>query len=93
MLAHLTGLPIIPICWDASHKIVLNSWDKLMIPMPFSKAVFVYGDPIEVGMDANPNVLQEKVLEVKTALHRLSDRCELELTTKVPCPEDQPALK
>ena len=93
MLSHLTGLPIVPTCWDASRKLVLNSWDKLMIPLPFSKAVFVFGEPIEVGADANHNVLQEKVLEVKTALNRLSDRCALELPAKCSCPGDEPALK
>ncbi len=79
VLSHLTGLPIIPICWDVSHKLQMKSWDRLIIPLPFSRAVFVFGEPIEVGRDANPNMLQEKVLEVKTALLRLTDRCALEL--------------
>ena len=80
VLSHLTGLLIVPACFDASHKITLNSWDKMIIPLPFSRAIFRLGDPITVGRDINPNVLEEKILEVKTALTRLSDQCALELT-------------
>ncbi len=85
VLAHLTGLPIVPVCWDVSKKIVFSSWDKMILPLPLARAVFRYGEPIEVSKDASPNVLQEKVLEVKKALNRLSDLCELELTSKADC--------
>ncbi len=82
VLSHLTGLPIIPACVDFSRKKVIPSWDKMIIPLPFSRAVFRVGDAIEVGMDANPNTLQEKVLEVKRALDQLADRCALDLVPK-----------
>ncbi len=81
-LAQLSGLAIIPVCFDAVPKWTLKSWDRMIIPKPFARAVYRLGDPIEVGADANANELQEKILEVKTALIRLSDQCALELTAR-----------
>lgn len=83
VLSRLTGLPIVPICIDFSHKLVLRSWDRMIIPLPFSHAVYRVGEPIVVDADANPNVLQEKVLEIKAALDGLTNRCALDL---VPAP-------
>ena len=51
MLAKLTGLPIIPICYEAQKKWVLHSWDGFIIPKPFSKTILDYGEPILVEKD------------------------------------------
>lgn len=46
VLAKRTGLPIIPVIWNADRCWRLNSWDRAIIPKPFSKIVFVYGDQL-----------------------------------------------
>lgn len=43
-----TGFPIVPICWNAKRKIVFNSWDNFILPMPFNKFVVAYGKPVYV---------------------------------------------
>jgi lysophospholipid acyltransferase (LPLAT)-like uncharacterized protein len=47
-LARLTGCPVVPFAFEAEHCWRLRSWDKFIIPKPFSRAVFVYGEPIRV---------------------------------------------
>jgi lysophospholipid acyltransferase (LPLAT)-like uncharacterized protein len=55
-VARLSGCPIVPFGFEAERCWRLRSWDRFMIPKPFSRAVFVYGDPIGVpregGSDA-----------------------------------------
>ena len=43
-----TGFPIVPICWNAKRKIVFNSWDNFILPLPHNKFVVAYGTPIYV---------------------------------------------
>lgn len=45
-MAHLTNLPIVPMCYDVEKKWIARSWDQFIIPKPFTKAVLCYGAPI-----------------------------------------------
>ena len=47
-LGQKTGFPIIPVSLRLSSYWELPSWDKFRIPKPFSKAVLIYGDPINI---------------------------------------------
>ena len=38
----MTGLPIIPVMWSADKFWQLRSWDRTIIPKPFSKIVYLY---------------------------------------------------
>lgn len=51
-LARATGRPILPIGFAARRALRLNSWDRFMIPAPFTKLHVVYGDPVYVPDDA-----------------------------------------
>lgn len=67
-LAQLTGLPIQPVGIGVERKKVLSSWDKFVIPAPFSRCVFVCGDPIQVnkGDDVSTvtNVAEKELAEL-----------------------------
>ncbi len=66
-LAEKTGGAIIPVSARAEHFTVLKkSWDRYMLPMPFSRAVIIYGDPIFVSgdIDRETRILGEKLAEL-----------------------------
>ena len=56
--ARLSGAPIVPVAFAASRRKVLGSWDGFVVPMPFSRGVFVYGEPIEVPGGADEGQLE-----------------------------------
>lgn len=47
-LAKHSGAPIIPLAYATSRYHQFNSWDKFRLPLPFSRGVMIYGDPIYV---------------------------------------------
>jgi lysophospholipid acyltransferase (LPLAT)-like uncharacterized protein len=47
-LAQLTELPVVPISYNLSWKICLNSWDKFQIPLPFSRCEVIFETPIRI---------------------------------------------
>lgn len=57
-LARMTGCPVVPFAFEAENCWRLRSWDKFIIPKPFSRAVFVYGNPIRVPRHAKPEYLK-----------------------------------
>jgi len=44
--AERAGAKIIPYRWQASRSITLSSWDRLHIPLPFSRVTVTCGEPI-----------------------------------------------
>lgn len=45
-LGRLSGKAVIPISFSASRSIRSTSWDRFMFPLPFSRGVFVVGEPV-----------------------------------------------
>ncbi len=69
------GVPIIPMAWQTKSKFILKlpTWDKLLIPLVFVKAVALYGSPIEVPEDADDDQLEQIRLKVENEIRRLND--------------------
>lgn len=47
-LAALTGAPVLPTAAATSRRKLLPSWDRMMLPLPFGRAVLVCGPAIAV---------------------------------------------
>ena len=56
-LAQRSGLPIVPVTGSARRRKVFKSWDKLLLPMPFSMASLVYGEPLFVDQQMTDDAL------------------------------------
>lgn len=75
-MAKRTGLPIYPMSNSAKKRKVFNSWDKFVMPYPFTKIVFICGDPIRVERDAGEEVVEAKRLELEKALIDVTDKAD-----------------
>jgi len=60
-----TGYPIIPVTTDATFKITIKTWDKCIIPLPFSKIVIVYGSPIYVRDEKEDTTQYLEILQTE----------------------------
>jgi hypothetical protein len=72
-LARLTGMPILPVAFGAWPRTILKSWDRFLVPHPFGRAVYVWGEPLYVPADAD-KVAVEKFQSV------LADRLDALVT-------------
>lgn len=50
-LAVETGATVLIMGWSTRWRIVFGSWDKLILPLPFSRGVIVWGDPVVAPAD------------------------------------------
>lgn len=72
-LARISGRPIIPFTFSAFPRKEFNSWDRFIIPFPFSRGVFVWGEPIWVDHAASAAEVEEKALLLEKILQELTD--------------------
>jgi lysophospholipid acyltransferase (LPLAT)-like uncharacterized protein len=71
-LARATGAPIIPVTYAPSRKRQLHNWDGLIIPLPFSRIVYVVGDPLDVPRHATDDEIETKRLELESRLNAIT---------------------
>ena len=71
-LAQITQAPIIPVSYDVSRKITVNSWDNFMVPLPFARATLRIGAPMSVAAEASDEQHEQKRLELENILKSLS---------------------
>jgi lysophospholipid acyltransferase (LPLAT)-like uncharacterized protein len=75
-LSRITGRPIVPVTFSASKKIVFNSWDRFVLPYPFSRGVFIWGEPIHVDPKGDRNHLEEKRLLLENRLNEITEQAD-----------------
>jgi lysophospholipid acyltransferase (LPLAT)-like uncharacterized protein len=77
-LARVTGVPIFPVAFSATRYTYLHkSWDRMLIPKPFTKLWYVVGEAVSVGADASTEDLEEARLLVENRLTEVSRRADL----------------
>jgi lysophospholipid acyltransferase (LPLAT)-like uncharacterized protein len=100
-LSKLTGRPILPVVWSAEHCWRVNSWDRTIIPKPFSRVVGLFGDRlIQVPAEADRTACEEQRRGLDRALNRLmyqvdrffetpgaTDPRQIEVPEPVPVPQ------
>lgn len=76
LLAKKTGHPILPFTITPRRYWSANSWDRLQVPMPFTRALVVIAPPIFVSAGADEQELEARRDELQRELDRISERGE-----------------
>jgi lysophospholipid acyltransferase (LPLAT)-like uncharacterized protein len=75
-LAKLTKRPIVSLSFSASKKKIFKTWDRFVLPYPFSKGVFIWGEPVRVDPDGDQAHLEEKRLLLEKRLNELTEQAD-----------------
>jgi lysophospholipid acyltransferase (LPLAT)-like uncharacterized protein len=60
-LARLTGGWILPVTSSSSRPRFLSSWDRYLLPMPFSRNVVLYGEPFPIDERDSDEEAQDRI--------------------------------
>jgi lysophospholipid acyltransferase (LPLAT)-like uncharacterized protein len=71
LLASRTAAPVMPMLWSASRYFTVRSWDKTVIPKPFARIDFYYGEPIFVPAGLKEEGIEEYRLLLEQRLNEL----------------------
>ena len=83
-LAKLSGRPIVPTAVVASLRVQFNSWDRASLGLPFSRAIVVVGDFINVPSDADEVAMEAARLAVQEGLDEAHRRAYAMVGAKDP---------
>jgi len=76
-LARHTGQAVLPFHIAVRRHIELPSWDRLQIPLPFTRALTLIGEPIYVARDASDEEVAASQGALQAALDRLRAEGEI----------------
>ncbi len=73
-LAQKSGVPIVPMGGAFTKKWIFSkTWDHFQVPKPFSKILYVLGDPISLKKNTN---LKEMALFLEEEINNLNEKAE-----------------
>ena len=75
-MSRITGAPVYAMTYDAKPKYEFSSWDKSILPFPFSKVTLNYASPMTVPPDADKETLRQKQDELTALLNQITQACE-----------------
>lgn len=80
VLSKLTGAPFIPVIWSANRTLTLrDSWDKMILPLPWSRVCIAFGDPIHIPANTKKNEIERyrRMVEerLNTMMAEVDRRC------------------
>ncbi len=76
-IAQAANLSIVPTIISGQHKWTFNkSWDKFMVPKPFSKVIIRFGKPIHVPADISADNFEKIRLDVQTRMESLYEETD-----------------
>jgi lysophospholipid acyltransferase (LPLAT)-like uncharacterized protein len=87
-VAKLTGAPLLAVAWATSNRIVFDSWDNFVLPLPFGHGALIWGNPIA---PPSPNARDDEMEAVRLALETELNRISAEADRIAGVPVIEPA--
>ena len=86
MMARKSGAALFPVGCSARRRWLAPAWDKYMIPLPFSKAVMIVGEPVVVPAGADDEEVERCRLELQDRMHAAEREAERRMGHESPQP-------
>src|SRR5579862_6988386 len=71
-LARLAGVPVVPIVFATSRRRVVRSGDRFHLALPFGRGVFLWGEPIAIARDLDPEGIEGARLLIERRMNDLA---------------------
>lgn len=70
-IAQYSGMPILPTIISSERKWRFNSWDRFIIPKPFSRVIIRFGEEIYIPKNIKNTSFEKKRLSIEGTLNKL----------------------
>lgn len=76
LMAQKSGAWIVPVGVSARRRWLVRSWDRYMVPKPFTRGIMIFGAPIKVESKIPAEEFERIRLEFEQEIHRLEQEAE-----------------
>ena len=79
-MARKSGALLVPVGSSVRPRIAMTkSWDRFLMPLPFARAVMVFGEPMRVPPDADEEAMVELTARFQAEMRRIQDEADRKL--------------
>ena len=82
-VAALAKVPLVVASYSATRAWVIPSWDRFIIPKPFSKIKIIYGEPMYIPRLDSEAEIEKYGQQVETALNDITSKLDEEFNIKL----------
>ncbi len=75
-IAQFADAPIVPVIMSAQRRWVFNSWDRFMVPKPFSRVIIRFAPPISVPRKLDPDAFETLRQEIEKQIKERYDQTD-----------------
>ncbi|MFV0245765.1 MAG: lysophospholipid acyltransferase family protein [Qingshengfaniella sp.] len=79
VIGGLTGAQVVPCCYTISRSITLKTWDRFVLPLPWSRGVLAVGDGFVPPRKASPKDMQHAADRLGRLIDALTETCEIRM--------------
>jgi lysophospholipid acyltransferase (LPLAT)-like uncharacterized protein len=92
VLARMSGAPLVPATYSVRPGKIIGSWDRFLLPAPFGRGVFAWGEPVAVAPDADQTAMEDARRLLEERMNALLDEADglLGRATIEPAPAPSP---
>jgi lysophospholipid acyltransferase (LPLAT)-like uncharacterized protein len=83
-LAKLSGAIVVPLAYSASRRKIFGTWDRFLLPIPFSRGVFLWGQPVEVPRDADEATMEAARQAIEDGLNAVTAEADARCGHPIP---------
>lgn len=76
LIAQKAGAPLYPAGVSAYPRILLPTWDRYLIPLPFARGAFLIGEPVWVPESADKDAFSQIAEQLEHAINALESQAE-----------------
>ncbi|OVE77427.1 hypothetical protein BVX98_02695 [bacterium F11] len=85
MAAKMSGCPLVPTTVRHRRKIVFNSWDKFMLPLPFGRTILGHGKPVLINKETSDEDAKEIIRKGLNQIEKESDEALRQASSWLGC--------
>jgi len=83
VLAQLSGAPVVPLAAAAQRASRLRTWDRLAIPLPFSRVTIEVGAPVEIPKTLDDDQVEGYRLDLEERIEALAARAKIRCQRRI----------
>ena len=72
-LAQQAGITIQPVTYSVEERFVIPSWDRMIVPRPFTRGVVVLSEPITINPDEDRNNARVRIQDALNGITEQAD--------------------
>lgn len=91
VMSRLADAPVLTVAYSCRNRIVINSWDRFIVPLPFTRGIIRWGEIVPPPASGDAADIEQTRAAIEEAVRTLTDGCDRDMGHEPipPAPHDE----